>query len=75
MRGSQFDFECNSQFLYMCAKRSQVVFGERLGIANRNIALLTADQEGIAKLMGRVSKAMQAYTLGDVNFAKHLRLK
>lgn len=63
---------CNWQFLFFCANKRGVAYGLRLGIPRVNIAEFTADSAGIVALMGRVSKAMSAYALGDRNYSRFL---
>ena len=63
---------CNWQFLFFCANEAGVSYGLKLGIQRTNIQVFNADPAGIASLMGRVSRAMAAYALGDREYQRFL---
>lgn len=60
------------EFLFICADESGERFGLSLGIPKRNICRFSTNPDEIRGLMGRLSKAVGAYRLGDRNFAGYL---
>jgi hypothetical protein len=60
------------EFLFMCANQCGEGYGLSLGIQKSNICRFDTDPGEIKLLLGRLSKAVGAYRLGDRNFAGFL---
>ena len=60
------------EFLFICADEGGERYGLALGIPKRNICRFSTNPDEIRALMGRLSKAVGAYRLGDRNFAGYL---
>jgi hypothetical protein len=60
------------EFLFICASDTAAAYGLSLGIQKANICRFDTSPEGIKLLLDRLSKASNAYRIGDRNFAGFL---
>lgn len=60
------------EFLFMCADQAGERYGLSLGIQKANICRFSTNPEELKLLLGRLSKSIGAYRLGDRNFAGYL---